>query len=78
VTDGVLLEFPTLNTFSYYVRYTDTLADFSAQTTNDIAILTAVPAFRGNGRTVQWLDNGPPRTVSAPSTNRFYRILEFR
>lgn len=78
VSDGVLLEFPTLNTFSYYVRYTDTLADFSAQTTNDTAIRTAVPAFRGNGRTVQWLDNGPPRTATAPSTNRFYRVLEFR
>jgi hypothetical protein len=78
VADGVLLEFPTLNTFSYYVRYTDTLTDFSAQTTNDTAIRTALPPFRGNGRTVQWLDNGPPRTVSAPTTNRFYRVLEFR
>ena len=78
LTNGVLLEFPTLTNFSYYVRYSDTLGAFSAQTTNDTAILTASPAFRGNGRTVQWLDNGPPRTVSVPSTNRFYRVLEFR
>lgn len=78
VPQGVLLEFPTLTNFSYYVRYSDSLGDFSAQTTNDAAIRTASPAFRGNGRTVQWLDNGPPRTESAPSTNRFYRVLEFR
>jgi hypothetical protein len=77
VTNGVVLEFSTLTNFSYYVRYSDTLSDFSAQTTNSTEIRTAVPAFRGNGRRVQWLDNGPPRTHAAP-TNRFYRVLEFR
>jgi hypothetical protein len=77
VPAGVVLEFPTLTNFSYYVRYSDSLTNFSAQNTNSTEILTASPAFRGNGRRVQWLDNGPPRTQAVP-TNRFYRILEFR
>lgn len=76
-TDGMLLEFQTLTNFSYYVRYSESLTDFSAQTVTNSQIHTALPAFKGNGRLVQWLDNGPPRTYSAP-TNRFYRILEFR
>ena len=77
LTGGVLLEFPTLTNFSYYIRYSDSLNDFSAQDNTNSVIRTARPAFKGNGRKVQWLDNGLPRTESAP-TNRFYRVLEFR
>jgi hypothetical protein len=77
LTGGVLLEFPTLTNFSYYVRYSDSLNDFSAQDATNSLIRTARPAIQGNGRQVQWLDNGLPRTVSSP-TNRFYRVLEFR
>jgi hypothetical protein len=77
LTGGVLLEFPTLTNFSYYVRYSDVLSDFSAQDATNSVIRTARPALQGNGRKVQWLDNGLPRTVSVP-TNRFYRVLEFR
>lgn len=77
LTGGVLLEFPTLTNFSYYIRYSDSLSDFSAQDNTNAVIRTARPAILGNGRKVQWLDNGLPRTESAP-TNRFYRVLEFR
>jgi hypothetical protein len=77
LTGGVLLEFPTLTNFSYYIRYSDSLSDFSAQDTTNAVIRTARPAIQGNGRKVQWLDNGLPRTESTP-TNRFYRVLEFR
>ena len=77
LTGGVLLEFPTLTNFSYYIRYSDSLNDFSAQDNTNSVIRTARPAILGNGRKVQWLDNGLPRTESAP-TNRFYRVLEFR
>ncbi len=77
LTGGVLLEFPTLTNFSYYIRYSDSLNDFSAQDNTNSVIRTARPAIQGNGRKVQWLDNGSPRTESAP-TNRFYRVLEFR
>ena len=77
LTGGVLLEFPTLTNFSYYIRYSDSLNDFSAQNNTNSAIRTARPAILGNGRKVQWLDHGLPRTESVP-TNRFYRVLEFR
>jgi hypothetical protein len=77
LTGGVLLEFPTLTNFSYYIRYSDSLSDFSAQDNTNSVIRTARPAILGNGRKVQWLDNGLPRTESTP-TNRFYRVLEFR
>lgn len=77
LTGGVLLEFPTLTNFSYYIRYSDSLNDFSAQDNTNSVIRTARPAILGNGRKVQWLDHGLPRTEGAP-TNRFYRVLEFR
>lgn len=77
LSGGVLLEFPTLTNFSYYIRYSDSLNDFSAQDNTNSIIRTARPAIQGNGRKVQWLDNGLPRTESTP-TNRFYRVLEFR
>ncbi len=77
LSGGVLLEFPTLTNFSYYIRYSDSLSDFSAQDNTNAVIRTARPAILGNGRKVQWLDNGLPRTESTP-TNRFYRVLEFR
>ena len=77
LSGGVLLEFPTLTNFSYYIRYSDSLNDFSAQDNTNSVIRTARPAFLGNGRKVQWLDNGSPRTENTP-TNRFYRVLEFR
>jgi hypothetical protein len=77
LTGGVLLEFPTLTNFSYYIRYSDSLSDFSAQDNTNSVIRTARPAILGNGRKVQWLDNGLPRTENTP-TNRFYRVLEFR
>ncbi len=77
LTGGVLLEFPTLTNFSYYIRYSDSLNDFSAQDNTNSVIRTARPAILGNGRKVQWLDHGLPRTESVP-TNRFYRVLEFR
>ena len=77
LSGGVLLEFPTLTNFSYYIRYSDSLSDFSAQDNTNSVIRTARPAFLGNGRKVQWLDNGLPRTENTP-TNRFYRVLEFR
>jgi hypothetical protein len=77
LSGGVLLEFPTLTNFSYYIRYSDSLNDFSAQDNTNSVIRTARPAILGNGRKVQWLDNGLPRTENIP-TNRFYRVLEFR
>jgi hypothetical protein len=55
----------------YYVQYS---SNVNALATNP---LTALPAVRGTGSRVQWIDNGPPKTVSPPASGtRFYRVLE--
>jgi len=38
---------------------------------------TAAGTITGTGGMVQWIDNGPPKTDSHPSTkpSRFYRIM---
>jgi hypothetical protein len=65
--DGTfLIEFPTLTNNIYFVQYSSNMVDW----------LTAVPALNGNGTFIQWLDLGPPKTISPPPTNgsRFYRV----
>ncbi len=64
----VLLEFPTEVDHWYYVRYAD-----SASFTNARTVFPAVP---GTGGRVQWIDDGPPKTVSPPvNGSRYYRVL---
>lgn len=72
---GVLLDFPTQTNRVYYVQYS-AQPDFTH--TNDVRLV--LPPVPGTGSTVQWLDNGPPKTESFPAdtANRFYRILEVR
>lgn len=72
---GVLLDFPTRTNRSYYIQYSSQ-ADFSI--TNNLQLV--LPALPGTGSTVQWIDNGPPKTTSFPNTttSRFYRVLEVR
>jgi uncharacterized repeat protein (TIGR01451 family) len=68
--DGdMLLEFPTSLTNSYTVVYSDNTAFSNAM----IALPVIVPA----ANRTQWLDYGPPATVSAPTNSslRFYRVL---
>jgi hypothetical protein len=62
-----LIDFQTLAGRTYYVQYSSDLASWG----------TAFPSVRGSGSTMQWVDNGPPKTDGHPSaqTNRFYRIL---
>jgi hypothetical protein len=75
VPQGFLVEFATRSDRRYYVQYADHAADFSG--TNATAIFTALPAVPGTGGSVQWLDNGPPKTRSVPAAGaRFYRVLE--
>jgi hypothetical protein len=70
--DGdVLLEFTNSNVGrSYTVIYSDNPAFSPAQ----IALPVVVPSAANR---IQWLDYGPPATVSAPtnSSGRFYRVL---
>jgi len=66
-----LVEFKTVTNLVYYVQYVGEAAD-----TNWV---TSFPGLAGTGSRIQWVDNGPPKTPSRPSsaTNRFYRIIQY-
>jgi hypothetical protein len=66
--NGVLIEFAAVLNRSYTVFYS-TNADFSGAQ-------PAQPAVVATGDRVQWIDNGPPKTASHPSTTgeRYYRV----
>lgn len=63
-------EFKSQEGSAYYIQYNSTLT-----ATNDWK--TSLPPVRGTGTQVQWVDTGPPRTESVPTstTQRFYRVL---
>ncbi len=64
-----IVEFPSSENVNYYLQYIDDLRGTNWT--------TSLPPVKGTGTTAQWVDNGPPRTESRPTsqTNRFYRIL---
>jgi len=66
-TASYLVEFGSEPNRDYYPQYSPDLIHWR----------TARPALRGNGSSIQWIDNGPPKTDSAPDvqTSRFYRII---
>jgi hypothetical protein len=69
VNGTFLIEFPTQLGDLYYVEY-DLTPDF----TNS---LVAFPSIQGTGSRVQWIDDGPPKTISPPvNGSRFYRVLQ--
>lgn len=61
-----LLEFASTSNRVYYVQYTSDLKTWK----------TAQPGITGSGTWIQWIDNGQPKTESAPATTttRFYRV----
>jgi len=63
-------EFKTDQGRAYYVQYNTSLT-----ATNGWR--TSLPNIRGTGDKVLWVDDGPPRTESLPSTvgSRFYRVI---
>jgi hypothetical protein len=65
-----VMEFSTLAGQIYYVQYAEDAGGTGGWK-------TALPAITGTGGVVQWIDNGPPKTESAPSEvpSRFYRVL---
>lgn len=68
--DGsLLIEFPSVLGASYSILYS-TNVDFSNP-------LIAQPNIVAPADRVQWIDDGPPKTVSPPAsvTSRFYRVL---
>jgi hypothetical protein len=68
LSDGTIwVGFSTLSNRLYQVQYSSELGQWR----------TAWPVILGTGRSMSWLDTGPPKTESPPpaNTNRFYRIL---
>jgi hypothetical protein len=65
---NLLIEFPSVLGASYSVLYS-TNADFSSP-------LFAQPNIIAPADRIQWIDDGPPKTVSPPSSasSRFYRV----
>lgn len=72
-TNGmVLVEFPTSPLYRYYIQYATNVNGF-----NNGAFNTSLPYMLGTGSRRQWLDTGPPRTLTPPTEgSRFYRVLE--
>ena len=71
VSEGQLtIEFATIPGHTYVVQYSSNIA--SSQW------LTAVPPIIANGNKTQWIDSGPPKTVSPPGPpgQRFYRVVQ--
>jgi uncharacterized repeat protein (TIGR01451 family) len=71
LTNGrILIEFPSVSNANYTVIYST-----NAAFTNP---LKAVPNIIAPADRVQWIDNGPPKTISLPinSSMRFYRVIK--
>ena len=66
---GFLIEFQSIPGRSYTILYADNMSFTNA--------LAAQPAVVAPADRVQWIDNGPPKTISpSPGSNsRFYRVL---
>ena len=70
--DLVLVEFPTIPLFRYYIQYSSNPTNFASGT-----VQTSLPHVLGTGSNLQWLDSGPPRTQpTGEGEQRFYRVLE--
>jgi uncharacterized repeat protein (TIGR01451 family) len=65
----MLIEWPAVTNLSYTVVYSDNVLFSNA--------MIAPPSIVAPANRVQWIDYGPPTTVSAPtnSTARFYRVI---
>jgi uncharacterized repeat protein (TIGR01451 family) len=65
----MLIEFPTTNGATYTVVYSDNVMFSNA--------MIAPPAITAFANRLQWVDYGPPTTVSHPTTTpmRFYRVF---
>ena len=71
--NAFLVEFTTDPGGIYYIQYAGTPEELAA---NPYRAKTALPPVKGTGGSVQWIDNGPPKTESVPVNGaRFYRVL---
>ena len=68
------IEFPTKKNWEYFIEYADTMDQMNA---GDVR--TVIPTINGTGFRMQWIDNGPPKTIApAFPGSRFYRVRELR
>ena len=69
-TGAFLIEFTATPGRTYTILYSP---DMTFSNT-----FTAIPSIVAQANRVQWIDDGPPKTISHPSTNtsRFYRVLQ--
>ena len=69
-SDVFLIEFPATNGRTYRVIYADDATFNNA--------LLAHPPIVAPANRVQWIDNGPPKTISRPpgAGSRFYKVVE--
>ena len=70
VSNSFLIDFPTELNKRYHVQYAETVSMLATNPT------TVYPSILGTGKGMEWIDNGPPKTVSPPiNGSRFYRIV---
>ena len=71
VPSGFLIEFQAIPGRSYTILYTD-ITDMSFTNARAAQPVVVAPADR-----VQWIDSGPPKTISSPAdaSSRIYRVL---
>lgn len=71
LADGnMLIEFPATTGLTYEVVYSDNVQFSNA--------MIAPPAIAATANILQWIDYGPPTTVSVPTNSgaRFYRVIQ--
>jgi len=71
-TNGIFrVEFLTQAGKHYYIQYADTLSSLATNAQ------TVSPVIVGTGGSVQWIDDGPPKTISIPMSvsSRVYRVI---
>jgi len=69
IVGSMLIEWPSITNRTYTVVYSDNVLFSNA--------MMAMPSIVAPANRTQWIDYGPPTTVSAPlnSSNRFYRVF---
>jgi uncharacterized repeat protein (TIGR01451 family) len=69
IIGSMLIEWPSITNRTYTVVYSDNVLFSNA--------MMAMPSIVAPANRTQWIDYGPPTTVSAPpnSSNRFYRVF---
>jgi uncharacterized repeat protein (TIGR01451 family) len=69
IIGSMLIEWPSITNRTYTVVYSDNVLFSNA--------MMAMPSVVAPANRTQWIDYGPPTTVSAPpnSSNRFYRVF---